>query len=65
MKADNYSRFRNSVTSELRNVKKTYYDKLLLYVRNDVKKTYNIGLCHNEGHAEVSPLRSVPIKKRL
>ena len=37
-----YNRFRNSVTSEIRNAKKTYYDKLFLKVRNDVKKTWNI-----------------------
>ena len=36
--ADSYNRFRNSVTSKIRNAKKTYYDKLLLNVRNDVKK---------------------------
>ena len=42
MKADSYNRFRNSVTSEIRNAKKTYYDKFLLNIRNDVKKMWNI-----------------------
>ena len=51
-----YSRFRNFVTSKIRNAKKDYYENKFSEFKNDTRKTWNIinNIMRNKSKAELS-----------